>query len=142
MIQFYGMDYVISAGCLKNDRTYNLCPGVLWRRLCNRNSDHIHTDKESYGDGETTETTENLKGIHNFIDGMAEKEEVGSRRGLPKWLMQGVFYGIFLALIGYTCGGMAMNAVPGLFMPGFDIVVGTTGFLSSIGIAYTKDISE
>lgn len=87
-------------------------------------------------------TTERLNNIHRFLDGMTEKEEVGSKRGLPKWLMQGVFYGIFLALIGYTCGAMAMNAVPGLFMPGFDIVVGTAGFLSSIGLAYTKDIAE
>jgi len=86
--------------------------------------------------------TERLIEAHKFIDGMTKEEEVGSRRGLPKWLMQGVLYGTFLALIGYTCGGMAMNAVPGLFMAGFDVVVGTTGFLSSIGIAYTKDISE
>lgn len=86
--------------------------------------------------------TEKIKAVHEFLDGMAEKEEVGSKRGLPKWLLQAVFYGTFLAMIGYTCGAMAMNAVPGLFMPNFDIVVGTSGFLSSIGIAYTKDITE
>lgn len=85
---------------------------------------------------------EKLNRIHVFCDGMAEDVKVKAKRGLPKWLMQGVFYGIFLALIGYTCGAMGMNAVPGLFMPGFDVVVGTAGFLSSVGIAYTKDISE
>ena len=73
---------------------------------------------------------------------MTDEKSTPTRRSLPKWLMQGVFYGTFLALVGYTCGAMAMNAVEGLFIANFDVVLGTAGFLSSIGIAYTKDISE
>ena len=61
---------------------------------------------------------------------------------MPKWLLQGIFYGIFLAAVGYICGAMGMNAIPGLFPVGFDVVIGTLGFIGSVGIAYTKDISE
>ena len=73
---------------------------------------------------------------------MAEADVKRKGVALPKWLIQGFLYGIVLALIMYYAGTVAMVAAPALFPPGLDIVSGAVGFLSSLGIAYTKDISQ
>ena len=56
--------------------------------------------------------------------------------------MQGFFYGLFLALLGYLSGAIAMNAVPAAFPATLPVVAGALGFLAAIGIAYTKDLKE
>ena len=86
--------------------------------------------------------TETLKEIRLFCDGMTEKEVPMAKISMPKWMLQGFFYGLFLGILGYFAGGVAVTAAPGLFPATSNIVAGALGFLASLGIAYTKDIVE
>jgi len=88
------------------------------------------------------ENGEKLKAIHEFLDGMTKKEVKKPMVSMPKWLLQGLFYGTFLGGVGYIVGAMAMNAIAGLFPANFDIIMGALGFIGSVGIAYTNDITE
>lgn len=86
--------------------------------------------------------TETLKQIHEFCDGMAEKEVKHMKVSMPKWLIQGTLYGTFLAAVGYTVGAIAINAIPGFFPASYDVILGAIGFIGSVAIAYTKDITS
>ena len=83
-----------------------------------------------------------LKGVHEFLDGMNEKEVPMAKTAMPKWLMQGFFYGLFLGLVGFLSGAVAINAVPAAFPATLPVIASALGFLSAIGIAYTRDITE
>jgi len=61
---------------------------------------------------------------------------------LPKWMLQGVFYGLFLGVVGYLAGGIALTAAPAVFPASIDVVTGALGFLASLGIAYTNDVVQ
>lgn len=61
---------------------------------------------------------------------------------MPKWMMQGFFYGLFLGIIGYFAGGIATTAAPALFPATSTVVAGAAGFLAALGIAYTNDITQ
>ena len=86
--------------------------------------------------------TEKLKEAHKFLDGMTEKEDTMAKTAMPKWLMQGFFYGLFLGLVGYLSGAIAVNAVAAAFPATLPVIAAALGFLSAIGIAYTRDITE
>ena len=73
---------------------------------------------------------------------MPKEKEGRGKMSLPKWLLQGFFYGIFLALIGYIVGSMAANILPGVFPANFPALSASLGFIASIGIAYTRDITS
>jgi len=79
---------------------------------------------------------------HEFCDGMAEDVKPKKGQAMPKWLLQGFFYGLFLALIAYLSGAIAINAVPAAFPAALPVIASALGFLAAIGIAYTKDITE
>jgi len=86
--------------------------------------------------------TETLKHIHKFVDGMTEKEVKHMKVSMPKWMLQGVLYGTFLAAVGYTVGAIAIQAIPGFFPATYDVILGAIGFIGSVAIAYTKDITS
>jgi len=86
--------------------------------------------------------TEKLMEAHKFTDGMTEKEVPMAKVALPKWLIQGLAYGIVLGGTLFTVGTMAVGAFPGLFPAAFGIQMGAIGFSGAVGIAYTKDITE
>ena len=86
--------------------------------------------------------TETLNDVHKFCDGMADEAKPKKSHAMPKWLMQGFFYGLFLAMIAYLTGAICINAVPAAFPPTLPVIASALGFLAAIGIAYTKDISE
>ena len=86
--------------------------------------------------------TEKLMEAHKFTDSMTEKEVPMAKTAMPKWLMQGFFYGLFLGLIGYLSGAVAINAVPAAFPATLPVIASALGFLSAIGLAYTRDITE
>jgi hypothetical protein len=73
---------------------------------------------------------------------MSKKEVKMARIAMPKWLLQGFLYGMFLALVGYIVGAISLVALPGLFPPTMDLISAALAFLASIGIAYTNDITQ
>jgi len=86
--------------------------------------------------------TDKLKGAHEFVDGMAEEKVKKVGVAMPKWMMQGFFYGMFLALIAYLAGAIAVNAVPAAFPAALPVISAALGFLAALGIAYTRDIAQ
>ena len=86
--------------------------------------------------------SEKLKAVYDFLDGMTKKEDTMPKVAMPKWMLQGFFYGVFLGLIGYLAGAIAINAVPAAFPATLPVISAALGFLGSIGIAYTRDITE
>jgi len=86
--------------------------------------------------------TKTLKEIYRFLDGMTEKEVKHMKVSMPKWMIQGVLYGTFLAAVGYTVGAIAIQAIPGFFPATYDVILGAIGFIGSVAIAYTKDITS
>jgi len=84
---------------------------------------------------------ERLKRAEQFCDGMTEKEVKHMKTSMPKWMIQGVLYGTFLASVGYTVGAIAIQAIPGFFPATYDVILGAIGFIGSVAIAYTKDIT-
>jgi len=91
---------------------------------------------------EETEREEKLNRIYEFVDSMAEATSPKKKGSMPKWMLQGFFYGIFLGLIGYLAGAVAINAVPAAFPATLPVISAALGFLGSLGIAYTRDIME
>jgi len=73
---------------------------------------------------------------------MADVER--KRRGvaLPKWLIQGFLYGLVLGVVMYFAGAVAIAAVPAFLPVATPTIAGALGFLSSLGIAYTNDITQ
>ena len=88
------------------------------------------------------EVTEKFKEIDRFLARMAEETKPKKKIAMPKWLLQGFFYGMFLSLVAYLCGAIAVNAVPAAFPVTLPVIAGALGFLAAIGIAYTNDINE
>ena len=88
------------------------------------------------------EMTEKLIEAHKFTDGMADETKSKKRQAMPKWLLQGFIYGMFLSLVAYLSGAIAVNAVPAAFPATLPTIAAALGFLAAIGIAYTKDITE
>ncbi|MEA3222774.1 MAG: hypothetical protein U9P49_06375 [Thermodesulfobacteriota bacterium] len=86
--------------------------------------------------------SEKLKNIHEFCDGMAEKEVHMAKVALPKWLIQGFLYGLVLGVVMYFAGAVAVNAIPTFLPAATPTISGALGFLSSLGIAYTNDITQ
>ena len=73
---------------------------------------------------------------------MAEQAVKGRNAALPKWLIQGFLYGMILGVVMFYAGAVAIAAVPGFLPPATPTIAGALGFLSSIGIAYTNDITQ
>ena len=73
---------------------------------------------------------------------MAENANPKKRIAMPKWMLQGFFNGMFLALIAYLSGAIAVNAVPAAFPATLPTIAAALGFLAAIGIAYTNDITQ
>ncbi len=86
--------------------------------------------------------TEKLKDVYLFCDGMAEEPKKGRGVALPKWLVQGFLYGLTLGVVMYFAGAVAIAAVPGFLPLATPTIAGALGFLSSMGIAYTNDITQ
>jgi len=86
--------------------------------------------------------SEKLKYIHEFCDSMAEGTVKGRNAALPKWLIQGFLYGLVLGVIMYFAGAVAIAAVPTFLPATTPTIAGALGFLSSLGIAYTNDITQ
>ena len=73
---------------------------------------------------------------------MAESDVKRKGVAMPKWMLQGTLYGLFLGGIGYLAGTVAVNAAPGVFPATIGVIMGALGFLGSLGIAYTNDITQ
>ena len=73
---------------------------------------------------------------------MAEQAVKGRNAALPKWLIQGFLYGLVLGVVMYFSGAVAVEAVPAFLPATTPTIAGALGFLSSIGIAYTNDITQ
>jgi len=73
---------------------------------------------------------------------MAEQAVKGRNAALPKWLIQGFLYGLVLGVVMYFSGAVAVEAVPAFLPAATPTIAGAIGFLSSIGIAYTNDITQ
>ena len=73
---------------------------------------------------------------------MAEQAVKGRNAALPKWLIQGFLYGMILGVVMFFSGAVAVEAVPTFLPATTPTIAGALGFLSSIGIAYTNDITQ
>jgi hypothetical protein len=73
---------------------------------------------------------------------MADPTVKGRGVALPKWLIQGFLYGLVLGVVMYFAGAVTITAIPALFPAATPTIAGALGFLASLGIAYTNDITQ
>ena len=73
---------------------------------------------------------------------MVEPGVRGRGVALPKWLVQGFLYGLVLGVVMYFAGAVAVDAIPAFLPAATPTISGALGFLSSLGIAYTNDITQ